>query len=250
MKYVVSRSLRLDWGCIMSTARKIWVFLSLLAICVGRAHGGTVLTFEGLKNFEQVAGFYNGGKGSLGSGPGTNFGVTFTSDALAYIPGEQTGKVTPFPGDPSPPTVLLMFEPGNPFGAGFPISMTMNVSAGFSTALSFYDIAIGRAGSVTIWSGLDGTGTMLAKQALPITPAAFGGAQVLNFSGIAKSAVWTGGNDQFALDNIAFASVPEPSAWLLLCLGLGSSYLLFGARPKKAFGGTIRPLGQERSGPR
>ena len=50
----------------------------------GGAAGGTTLTFEGLKNYEEVENYYNGGKGSKGSGPGTNYGVTFSSNALAW----------------------------------------------------------------------------------------------------------------------------------------------------------------------
>jgi hypothetical protein len=192
---------------------------------------GPVRTFEGLQNFEQVSAYYNGGMGSLGSGPGPNFGITFSSNGVAYIPGQQTGKVTPFPGDPSPPTVLLLFN--QPFGAGQPTSMTMDVAAGFSGSLLFYDIAIGRAGSATIYSGLDGGGTVLAQQALPITPEAFGGPAIVPFSGVAQSVVFTGGNDQLALDNITFIPpIPEPSSWILM-VGMVSSSLIFYARRKR-----------------
>jgi len=40
------------------------------------------MNFDSLQDRELVNNFYNGGTGSLGSGPGPNFGVTFT-DALA-----------------------------------------------------------------------------------------------------------------------------------------------------------------------
>ena len=121
-----------------------------------------VLTFEGLRNLEQVDDYYNGGSGSLGSGPGPNYGITFSSNALALV------RQTPFPGDPSPPTVLLLGNTG--IGAGQPLSMTMDVSGGFSTGLVFYDIAIGRTATVNIYSGLDGTGTLLAQETLPLLP--------------------------------------------------------------------------------
>jgi hypothetical protein len=208
-----------------------------LSCVVGASHAsaGSVLTFEGLKNFEQVDNYYNGGTGSLGSGPGPNFGITFSPYALAYIPGEQTGKITPFPGDPSPPTVLLTFNTANPFGAGYPTSITMDASNGFSNGLVFYDIAIGRIGTVSIWSGADGDGTMLAQQSLPITPAAFTGPTTVLFEGTAHSVVFTGGNDQLALDNISFlTSVPEPSTMSSMLFGLGTLFAIFLVRRKKA----------------
>ena len=71
-----------------------------------RANGATVLTFEKLKSFEQVDGYYNGGKGSQGTGPGPMYGVTFSTPyAVAFIP------TTPYPNDPSPPTALLLADP-------------------------------------------------------------------------------------------------------------------------------------------
>ena len=96
--------------------------------------------------------------------------------------------------------------------------MTMDDTDGFSQSLIFYDIVIGRTATVQIYSGLDGGGTMLAQDTLPITPEAFGAAMTLSFSGNAQSVVFTGGNLQLALDNITFgaASVPEPAGWILL----------------------------------
>ncbi len=199
----------------------------LAALVAGSARGataGVVLTFEGLQNFEQVSNYYDGGTGSLGSGPGPDYGVTVSPFGLAYIPGQQTGHVTPFPNDPSPPTVLLLFDPSNPLGAGAPTSMTLDVSPGFSGELTFYQIVIGRTASVQIYSGLDGTGTLLADQSLAITPEAFPLTPTpVDFSGVAHSIVFAGGNDQVALDDIAFTNVPEPSAWLLLAAGVAGS---------------------------
>jgi len=186
-----------------------------------------LITFEGLQKFEQIDSFYDAGTGSLESGPGPDYGVTFKY-ALTYIRGLQSGNVNPFPGGPSPPTVLLVFNTRSRFGAGYPTSITMDVSDGFSQALSFYYNAIGRDASVTIYRGSDGTGTILAEQSLPITPEAFSNPMIVNFSGVANSVVFAGGNDQLALDNIAFSSaIPEPSGWLSLTVGLGGIYLVF-----------------------
>jgi hypothetical protein len=218
-----------------SIATKIACVAGICAVGASHAWAGQILTFEGLKNFEQVDNYYNGGTGSLGSGPGPNLGITFSSFALAYIPGQQTGKVTPFPGDPSPPTVLLDFNAANPVGAGVPTSFTMDASAGFSQGLNFYDIDIGRTGSVSIWSGADGGGTMLAQQSLPITPAAFSGPTTVLFPGTAHSVVFTGGNDQLAIDDISFVtSVPEPSTLTSMLISLGSLFAIYLLRRRKA----------------
>ncbi len=220
-------------GPAMCRTGKSCLVAALLISCGGPLQAGTILTFEGLQSFEQVADYYDGGTGSFGSGPGPYYGITFSSYGLAYIPS------TPFAGDPSPPTVLLMFNPSNPFGPGYPISVTMNSVGGFSQALSFYDIVNSMPGSVEIFSGPNGTGTMLADRTLPLTATAtFSGEITVPFSGTAYSAVFTGPDDLMALDNITFVAlnVPEPSSWVPLFFGLGSSYLLFKRRRNKRSG--------------
>ncbi len=232
----------------MCRRQRICLIAALLALCSGGASAaGAVLTFEGLQNFEQVANYYNGGNGSLGTGPGPAYGVTFSAFGLAYIPGQQSGMVTPFPGDPSPPTVLLLDNLNGP--AGFPTSMTMDSVSGFAQDLSFYEIYIGTNGSVQIYSGPDGTGTLLAQQALPMTGtllsnAVFTGPIDVPFSGTAHSAVFTGGNNQLALDNIALLGpVPEPSSWVLLMLGVGGACWIFKGTTRRRGGapGPARP---------
>src|SRR5262249_56608501 len=134
-----------------------------------------------------------------------------------YFHGPQSGMFSPSPGDPSPPTVLLVWGGPNGIGAGQPISTTMDILQGASGALDFYYIALGRNVTVQIWSGLDGTGTMLASQMYATTGTQMGNSvfspeEILPFSGVAQSVVFKGGNDQLALENISFiAAVPEPS---------------------------------------
>ena len=214
---------------------KLTNFLVVAActLCCGQVWAGTTITFEGLQNFEQIDNYYDGGMGSLGSGPGPDYGITFSPFALAYMRGVQSGAPNPFPGDPSPPTVLLVFKTGNPINGGQPESVTMDVSRGFTQGISFYDIAFLREGLVTVYSGLDDTGAVLASLVLPMTPEAFGNATTLTFDGIARSVEFTGGNDQMALDNITlFAPVPEPAAWISLSVGLASAYGFFARRQR------------------
>jgi hypothetical protein len=218
----------------MVRAATMCLVAAYLAMCAGRASASDVtLTFEGLQNFEQVADYYSGGTGSFGTGPGPDYGITFSSYGLGYSP------AIAFAGDPSPPTVLLLLNYGNPLQPGYPISVTMNSSGGFSQALSFYDIVNSTAGSVEIFSGPNGTGTMLAQQSLPLTSVnTFSGQITVSFSGTAYSAVFSGPDDLMALDNITFPNltVPEPSSGVTLILGLGGSCLFMKRRLGKRGG--------------
>lgn len=212
------------------TSRCVWA-VAVYATLAGQARAGsTTLTFEGLMNFEGVADYYNGGKGSLGTGPGPAYGITFSQNGLAYIPGKQSGNVTPYPNDPSPPTVLLLASLNNTTPAGAPLSATMDVKGGFVGALTFYYINITSSktnpATVQIFSGLDGGGTLLATQnLLTVQPGAevFSGATTTSFKGIAHSVVISGGNNQVAVDNISIkpaSPAPEPSTLALAVLTL------------------------------
>jgi hypothetical protein len=208
--------------------RVIKMFVSVVAtwlLAVGPAWGApiTVLTFAGLQEGEQVQNYYNGGLGSLGSGPGPADGITFTADAVVL--NDQKHYV----GEPSPPEVLLLGDNSVPGGAG--VSFTMNVAGGFAPDLSFYYGSIDAPAVVEIWSGLNGTGTMLASQMLPITSpdmsttAIFTSSPVdVPWSGIAQSAVFKGGNQQIVFDDIAVTIVPEPYSFILL--GEGAAVVL------------------------
>ena len=204
---------------------KMSAWQAAITLCVGvtvawnatpaRAES-VLLTFEGLQQAEQVLNFYNGGTGSLGSG-GTNYGVSFDTYALALTHGSYSGE-------PSPPTIMsLINQHGNP---GEPLTVHMDVSGGFQTALTFYDVVIdqGTHGTIAIYSGLDGTGSQLASMTLDYTGSTFGPRQSLTFSGVAHSVVFEGGNDQIGFDNIGFmtAVVPEPTSLLLFFTGLGA----------------------------
>ena len=104
-----------------------------------------VLTFEGLQNTEHVNAFYNGGTGSLGSGPGANFGIQ-VSNAVAFIDSDAGGTGN-FGGEPSPSTAITFL------GAS---ATTMNVAAGFDIGFSFFYSAIAAPAwceSGAIWMG-------------------------------------------------------------------------------------------------
>jgi hypothetical protein len=173
------------------------------------------MTFQGLKQFEQVASYYNGGVGSMGSGPGPAFGVTYTPNASVLTNG------TSYAGEPSAPEVMLLLNSNAP--GGQPISATMDVPSGFISSLVLFYGSIGATQSVQVFSGLDGTGMMLASMALAqtsmTTTAIFTGPITIPFSGVAQSAVFNGGNNQVVFDNIQINTVPEPQSLALLADG-------------------------------
>lgn len=184
------------------------------------AGAGTVtMTFQGLQNLEQIENFYNGGTGSEGSGPGPNYGVSFGSDSLALISGASGGSGS-FSNAPGGNTVAFFLT-----GTGD----VMNVAAGFTTGFSFY-YAAAHSGSVSVYSGLSGTGTLLASINLAATPDPYTvwDPVGVTFAGVAESAVFSGSANLIAFDNITLGSstpgtgtgVPEPASMTLLAAGL------------------------------
>jgi len=109
----------------------------VLLIVSAPAQADTI-TFDGLQNSEPILNFYNGGLGGAGSGPGPNFGVTFSSNAVVS---GVTG------GDPR-----FFFRPPSPAIA--------NVPGGFVSQLSFLAGSGTPFPSVTVsaFEGLNGTG--------------------------------------------------------------------------------------------
>jgi hypothetical protein len=202
------------------------LILGLLAIIILAAYSAQAnvitLTFEGLGDETAIGNYYNGGAGG-------NFGITFGPDALAIISGAAGGSGN-FSGSPTMPTIAFFLSgPGD----------VMDVAAGFDTGFSFYYSAVVYPGSVDVYDGLDGTGTLLAHLDLAVTPS--GGSPECTygsycpwipvgvaFSGTAQSVVFGGSADYIGFDNITLGSgtptpgVPEPSTITLLGLGLAT----------------------------
>jgi hypothetical protein len=182
------------------------------------AHAASeTMTFEGLGDQEAIDNFYDGGLGGSGSGPGPDFGVTFSSNSLAVISAASGGSGN-FSNAPSGDTVAFFLSgPGD----------VMDVAAGFTTGFSFfYADQVGFTGTVTVWSGLDGTGTELASLSLPSTPNPYNVFVPIgvSFAGTAESAVFGGSANFIAFDNVTIGSatpggIPEPSTWAMMMLG-------------------------------
>jgi PEP-CTERM motif len=205
------------------------VFALTMVFWTVAAQAGTiVLTFEGLQNNEQVLNYYNGGLGGNGSGPGPNYGIVFGSDSLAII-SEAAGGTGNFDGAPSMPTVLYFLSgPGD----------VMNVAAGFTTGFSFFYSSPFATGSVTVYSGLNDTGTVLASLSLPSTPngTTFGPPCSglynycpwipvgVSFSGTAMSVDFSGTANFIAFDNVTLGSstpgTPEPGTLVMFGSGV------------------------------
>jgi len=183
----------------MKSATVLCMFLFVLgASPVYAVPNGTGLTFNGFLNDETILTYYMGGFGSLGSGPGPAFGITFT------------------PGLVADPTRLLFGPSARITGT----SATMNLDSAFLGLVSFY---FAGNGTVSFFSGQNGSGTQLSSfglvsMSLPSTGTF--GASLLPF----QSAVFTPAvGSTLRLDSITFGAqvVPEPSTAMLLLTGLG-----------------------------
>jgi hypothetical protein len=167
----------------------------LLAGSVG-AHAD-LLDFNALLVGEEVRGYYNGGLGSLGTGPGPNLGITFTNDFVTLADG--------------------VFGPPLRAEELTAVSGTMDVAAGFSGPFSFYYKNSGLGGVVNLYSGLDGGGSLVGTLLLP-TLSGFGATGLVQ--GVPfKSAVFTGSANTLVFDNITLGGglvVPEPTSISLM----------------------------------
>lgn len=208
-----------------------------------------VLNFEGINpNYPNVQttnieNFYNGGTSSAGTS-GTNYGITFSSNAIALCLNTPTGDCSNTSrggyGDPGSQQGALDFLTGD--------QTFMDDAAGFTDGFSFFYSAPFYTGSVSAYSGLDGTGTLLATINLGLTTDAgcdssySWGADYcpfvpigVNFSGTAESISFAGNADYIIFDDVTFGSstpgnpspTPEPSslAMLLTAAGAGTEVL-------------------------
>jgi hypothetical protein len=206
-----------------------------------------VLNFAGLdgNGQEQVLEYYNGGAGGLGSTGGTNYGISFGSDALSCS-GQPGGSCNTamIPGGPGANAVFFLTGPGD----------IMNVAGGFDTGFSFFYSAASDPGVVTVWSGLDGTGTLLATFNLAATGDGSGvpGCEGTNFcpyiaagvtfAGTAESVNFSGTANQIGFADITLGSadaggtppVPEPSGLALMLAGAGAVVASLRRRARKA----------------
>jgi len=200
---------------------------SAALLTAAEANASIVLNFVGLQDQEQILNFYNGGKGSKGSGPGPNFGISFSSHSLALISTASGGSGN-FSNAPS--DTIAFFLTG---GAD-----QMTQTSGFKTGFSFFyssnsKATTGSNGSVSVFSGPNGTGALLAMLTLPDTGNNGPPGGQFNmwdkigvaFAGTAESVDFSGAANHIGFDNVTLGSVtpggvPEPASVALLGTGL------------------------------
>lgn len=199
------------------------VALAVLTTVVRTAHAqSATLTFEGLADNTQVGSFYAGGAGG-------SYGITFDSTAYASL-ASTAGGFGNFQAAPSGTTALYFTAPS---------TATVNVAGGFNSFALWY-AGIYDPGTVSVYSGADGTGTLLGTTTLGVTSSAAGTtacpaatasycpftfASVL-FSGTARSVVFGGAANEIVFDDLTFGGVtgtavtPEPATVALVLVGL------------------------------
>lgn len=213
--------------------------LLLLPFASARADSSKpeLLNFIYLQNLQSVGNFYDGG-----GGPGVpNYGVTFSN-----FWGLRSGGGGNFSPDPLNTPIVFINSTYNG-ASGNQVTGTMNVAPGFSNGLNFFYTAAfqsNQSETVTIWSGTNGTGTVLATLKLSsndtsCVPASFctwtdvG----VKFSGTAYSVTFSGPSDQIGIGDITINSpmtaLPEPSSFYLLGMGLVGVYA---GRIRRLFG--------------
>ena len=222
---------------------KTAVAAAAFILTAGSASAAIVLDFEGVNatypsGFANVGDFYNGGTSSDGTS-GTDYGIEFTSNALAICLNT--------PGVVCSNTSRGGLAPGSELGALFWLEgpeTYMNVAAGFDTGFSFYYAAPNTPGAIRVYDGLNGTGNLLATLDLGLTPATCSGeynalycpfaASGIGFAGIAKSVSFAGTANYIVFDDVTFGSitpgVPEPTTYALF--GIGRAALALAKRKR------------------
>ncbi|MDP3669586.1 MAG: PEPxxWA-CTERM sorting domain-containing protein [Telluria sp.] len=186
--------------------------MKLSSVCVGLAAAAltgmalpalaatVVIDFDSIANNAHVNQFYNGGLDSLG-GSGPNFGIDFS----AFVTATSLSAPT------SPPRYVYVTKPTG----------IVNVAAGF-TGFSFAYGTLAPA-TLSVFSGLNGTGTLLGNQVVNGNSSAFGSSAV-TFSGVGRSVTLASMPNYAGVDDLRFEMaqpVPEPGSWAMLLAGFG-----------------------------
>lgn len=194
-----------------AAARAIGLITTTLAATLAQAGTPVLVDFETPPGFVSIGDHYS------------DLGIGFGADVLAL----QNDALGPyFDNAPSPTGVMFVAGP----------DATMNVAAGFTTGVMLWvssSSAVPQA--VQVYSGLDGTGQLLASLDLPANAQAGGCSSApychfdrlaAGFAGTAHSIAFANAGPDVAFDNLTVGAVPEPATALSLALGLGALALL------------------------
>lgn len=187
----------------------------LAALAAAPVSAQVLIDFEGPTSFESVDDYYDGGTDGAGV-VGPDLGVVFGGDVLALRN--------------APPEDVFFSNAPSPIGVMTPVgaASTMNVDVGFSGVFSLYYSSTAATSGVQLWSGLNGTGSLLANLGFlanaqtGCSDTSYCNFDLLSttFTGIARSATFTGATNVAAIDNISITPVPEPAAMLAMSLGM------------------------------
>jgi hypothetical protein len=212
----------------------------LFAASVVPVRASTVdLTFAGVAPYPSsnnvlIENYYNGGTSSIGTS-GTNYGISFSDNALDLCLNSLMTSCSNTSkgglGDPNSQVNALYWLSG--------ADAYMDDPAGFTTGFSFtYSDPFTPGASISVYSGVDGTGSLLATLSLPLTTSncpGYGAGYCpfvpigVTFSGTAESIDFGGTADYVVFDDVTIGSAtpgpptgvtPEPSNLLLFGTGL------------------------------
>ena len=173
-----------------------------------------LVTFETPTSFQSIDTHYAGGT-DLAGVAGVDLGVSFSGDALA-VRNDAAGPY--FSNAPSPIGVMAPVGP----------DAFMNVPVGFTGLSFFYSSSAVVVDGVKVWSGLGGTGTVLASLSL-LNNAQTGCSSApycrfdslsTTFTGVALSVSYGDAAGVAGFDNVSVTAVPEPTSLVLMALGL------------------------------
>lgn len=219
------------------TIKKISLAVGLaLGLGIAQAQAATIITLPlgNLKSGSNIDGYFVGGSDSVpNDGLGPNVGYTFSSNATAQKAGTTSTSDGRFENEPSNQGEVLFFS------SSTTVQSALNFAAGFTGISFFYSIggnnsnlgstAAYQSDTVDIWSGQNGTGTLLDTITLtPVTsPVAcsnrndsFCNWQQATASGfVGGESVTFGPNSASAFtefDDVQVVVPVPPTVWLLL----------------------------------
>lgn len=169
-----------------------------------------------------VNNLYNGGTDSAGAS-GPNYGISFTGSVLELNNNDGLG-ITYFTGSPTQ-TVFYVNPPPDVTGV-------MNVAGGFSGALGLTYSSNSAPTTVSIYAGLNDTGTLLSSFSLANNNNGWT-AVSQSFTGVAESVAFGSNGGQTLYTDISVSPVPLPASGLLMSFGV-AGLALVGARRRAA----------------
>ena len=193
-------------------AKRLFSAVALVALWVSSAHADVLIDFDQVTTNADVWGFYNGGTDGAYYASGPNLGVYFVNFTASTGFGVTS-------------------QPNFAYNSGS--IAAIDYAAGF-TAVSF-TYRFFSPGTFSVYSELDGTGSLLGTVTLGANPSGSAPGSV-PFSGVGKSILLSGAVGFLGIDDLRLSSaVPEPSTWAMMILGFcGLGFMAYRRKLKPA----------------